>query len=65
MYELLRSYRTTSLIRNMGERKPGWDPAQPLGKREHGKSCEGLLPEGQGQDLALTVLHVPHSLDIG
>ena len=26
---------------------------------------EGLLPEGQGRNLALAVLHVPHSLDSG
>jgi len=25
----------------------------------------GLLPEGQGQNLALTVLYVPYSLDSG
>ena len=27
------------------------------------KSSQGLLPENQGQNLALTVLHVPYSLD--
>jgi len=28
-------------------------------------TCEGLLSEGQGQNLALTVLYVPYSLDGG
>jgi len=34
-------------------------------KREQLTRVEGLLPESQGQNLALTVLHVPCSLDIG
>ena len=34
-------------------------------KREQLLRVEGLLPEGQGQILALTVLYVPSSLDSG
>jgi len=34
-------------------------------KREQLKKLYGLLPESQGQNLALTVLYVPHSLDSG
>ena len=32
-------------------------------KRAQLKSVEGLLPGSQGQNLALSVLHVPYSLD--
>ena len=34
-------------------------------KREHLQTVQGLLSESQSQNLALTVLHVPHSLDGG
>ena len=34
-------------------------------KNEYLKRFGGILPESQGQNLALTVLHVPYSLDIG
>ena len=34
-------------------------------KREQVETFEGLLPESQGQNQALTVLYVPHSLDSG
>ena len=34
-------------------------------KREHLQGVEGLLPESQGQNLAVTVLDVPRSLDSG
>ena len=34
-------------------------------KRQRLKRCEELLPESRGQSLALTVLHVPHSLGRG
>ena len=36
-----------------------------LGLREALNTFEGLLPESQGQNLALTVLCVPYSLDSG
>ena len=32
-------------------------------RRDQLKRFQGLLPESQGQNLALTVLHVPYSLD--
>ena len=32
---------------------------------ERTKRVEGLVPESQGQNLALTVLYVPYSLDSG
>ena len=32
-------------------------------KREHRKRVHGFLPESQGQNLVLTVLYVPYSLD--
>ena len=32
-------------------------------KRKQFKTFEGLLPENPGLNLALTVLHVPYSLD--
>jgi hypothetical protein len=32
-------------------------------KREQPETFEGLLPENRGQNLALTVLHVPYSRD--
>jgi len=35
--------------------------ARPLGNGL--KGFKGLLPESQGQNLALTVLYVPYSLD--
>ena len=34
-------------------------------KREHLQIFHGFLPESQGQNLALTVLYVPYSLDRG
>ena len=34
-------------------------------KEEHLQGLEGLLAESQSQNLALTVLHVPSSLDSG
>ena len=34
-------------------------------KREQLGGVQGLLPRSQGQNLALTVLHVPHSLESG
>ena len=34
-------------------------------KKEQNKRFEGLSPESQGQNLALTALEVPHSLDSG
>ena len=34
-------------------------------RREQPDIFQGLLPERQGRNLALTVLHVPHSLDRG
>jgi hypothetical protein len=34
-------------------------------KRGHLKWFEGLLPESQGQNLAVTVLHVPYAFDRG
>ena len=34
-------------------------------KREQLKSFSGLAPESQGQNLALTVLYLPYSLDSG
>ena len=34
-------------------------------RREQLKRFLGLLPESQGQNLAVTVLYVPHSLDSG
>ena len=35
------------------------------GTAEHLERFQGLLPDSQGQDLALTILHVPHSLASG
>ena len=35
----------------------------PSPKRQHLNRFDGLGPESQGQNLALTVLYVPHSLD--
>ena len=34
-------------------------------RRKKVERVEGLLPGGQGQNLALTVLYVPYSLDTG
>ena len=34
-------------------------------KKQHLEKCEGHLPESQGQNLAVTVLHVLYSLDGG
>ena len=34
-------------------------------KRKHLKTFQGFLPESQGQNLALTVLFVPNSLESG
>ena len=34
-------------------------------KRQHLKMFQCLFPQSQGQNLALTVLYVPHSLDSG
>ena len=34
-------------------------------KSKQPKICQRLLPERQGQNLALTVLYVPHSFDSG
>jgi len=36
-----------------------------LAKREHLLRIKGLLPESQGHNMALTVLHVPYSLGCG
>jgi len=40
-------------------------PGRCRAKREQLERFQGLLPEGQGQKLALTVLFVPSSLDSG
>ena len=40
-------------------------PRRIPGMREHPDVYKGLLPESQGQNMALTVLYVPYSLDIG
>ena len=34
-------------------------------KREYLKTQQVLLPESRGQNMAVTVLHVPHSLNSG
>lgn len=34
-------------------------------KREQLEMFQGLVPESRGQNLVLTVLHVPYSLDVG
>ena len=40
-------------------------PLRCQAKGEQPKTIQGLSPESQGQNLALTVLHVPYSLDSG
>ena len=44
---------------------PGIHLVRFRAKRKPLKGFEGLLRKGQGQDLALTVLYVPYSLDSG
>ena len=55
----------TGLDRGMFSKGGGVEPACSPAKREHLERFEGLLPEGQGQILALSILYVPYSLDIG
>ena len=52
-----RAHIRQSVARNAPPHRPGAER-----KREHLKTCLGLLPQLRGQNLVLTVLCVPHSL---
>ena len=55
-----------STVRGGGsEVVPGSPLASHLPKREQRERLQGHLPESQGQNLALTALRVPYSLDMG
>jgi len=50
-------------IPNLPDRPLGYPHEGPYVERDHRKNMYLILPQRHGQNLAVTVLHVPYSLD--